>query len=46
MVPQCALEFMKLMMDHLELLPQYVATYEEVGDCALCGTHYRQVYIV
>ena len=45
MVPECALEFMKCILDHLEPLPQYLTTYEEVGNCALCGTHYRQVCI-
>ena len=46
LVPECALEFMNQMLDNLELLPQYMSTYHEVGDCAICGAHYRQVDII
>ena len=42
-IPECALEFLGAVLDNLELLPQYLATYEEVGDCVMCQAPYRQV---
>ena len=41
--PECALEFISAVLDNLELVPQYLATYEEVGDCVMCQAPYRQV---
>ena len=41
--PECALEFIFAVLDNLELVPRYLATYEEVGDCVMCQAPYRQV---
>ena len=45
-VPECAMEFMSQILDNIEILPQYIATHYEVGDCLVCGSHYRQVGVI
>ena len=45
-VPECALEFLGAVLDNLELLPQFLQSYQEVGDCVLCQAPYRQVCTV
>ena len=42
-VPECALEFLGAVLDNLELLPQFLQSYQEVGDCVFCQAPYRQV---
>ena len=41
--PECAVFFLESVLENLDLLPQYLTSYEEAGDCVLCGQAYRQV---
>ena len=45
-VPECAMEFMSQILDNIEILLHYIATHYEVGDCVVCGSHYRQVGVI
>ena len=41
--PECAVFFLESVLENLDLLPQYLTSYEEAGDCVLCSQAYRQV---
>jgi hypothetical protein len=40
---ECALEFLHVLLESLDLQPGHLTTFQEEGTCVLCGTVYRQV---
>ena len=43
--PECSVEYLQTLLQHLSLLPQYLTCHEEVGTCVLCQQQYRQVIL-
>ena len=41
--PECAVFFLESVLENVDLLQQYLTSFEEAGDCVLCGQAYRQV---
>ena len=41
--PECAVFFLESVLENVDLLQQYLTSFEEAGSCVLCGQAYRQV---
>ena len=40
---ECAVFFLESVLENLDLLTQYLTSFEEAGSCVMCGQAYRQV---